>query len=93
MTGCTATSSDFAALEDDGPEDDGRDDGGRDDGGVEDDGMEIVQFLIVAPKSGRVGNRKCARSGKSDLPILHAVKPYDRRDIVFLRNCQYRMVE
>jgi hypothetical protein len=88
MTGCTATSSDFAALEDDGPEDDG-----RDDGGVEDDGMEIVQFLIVAPKSGRVGNRKCARSGKSDLPILHAVKPYDRRDIVFLRNCQYRMVE
>jgi hypothetical protein len=77
MTGCTATSSDFAALEDDGPEDDG-----RDDGGVEDDGMEIVQFLIVAPKSGRVGNRKCARSGKSDLPILHAVKPYDRRDIV-----------
>jgi hypothetical protein len=88
MTGCTATSSDFAALEDDGPEDDG-----RDDGGVEDDGMEIVQFLIVAPKSGRVGNRKCARSGKSDLPILHAVKPYDRRDTVFLRNCQYRMVE
>jgi hypothetical protein len=88
MTGCTATSSDLAALEDDGPEDDG-----RDDGGVEDDGMEIVQFLIVAPKSGRVGNRKCARSGKSDLPILHAVKPYDRRDIVFLRNCQYRMVE
>jgi hypothetical protein len=83
MTGCTATSSDFAAFEDDG----------RDDGGVEDDGMEIVQFLIVAPKSGRVGNRKCARSGKSDLPILHAVKPYDRRDIVFLRNCQYRMVE
>jgi len=88
MTGCTATSSDFAALEDDGPEDDG-----RDDGGVEDDGMEIVQFLIVAPKSGRVGTRKCARSGKSDLPTLHAVKPYDRRDIVFLRNCQYRMVE